>query len=170
MYNYRPSRSDVDNNKVDRLENVSDANEVGAFGGFVYNNLFVSLEFLSDAGDAHDGWYTTLRGEYTWVARDTLTLVFGASTTYADGSYMSTYFGVDAADSARSGLETYDADDDLKDVTFDLGVAYSFTENWGARFIGSYKRLVGDADADGPVTDEGEANQWFTGVLVVYSF
>ena len=170
IYNYRASRSNVDNSQVDNLKNVSDANELGAFGGIDWNGWFLFLEYLADMGNAHDGWLSTLRGGYKYVASKSWTLLFGLSTTYADDDYMSTYFGIDAADSARSGLEEYDADAGIKDVGFDLGILCQFTDHWGGRVLGSYKLLVGDADDDSPVTDEGSEHQIFLGLLVVYTF
>jgi outer membrane protein len=170
IYNYRPSRSNVDNSRVDDLKNVSDANELGAFGGIDWNGWFVFLEYLADMGDAHDGWLGTLRGGYNYVASKSWTLSFGLSTTYADDDYMSTYFEIDADNSARSGLDEYDADSGIKDVGFDLGILCQFTDHWGGRVLGSYKLLVGDADDDSPVTDEGSEHQFFLGLLVVYTF
>ena len=170
MYNYRPSRNHVDNNRVDDMKNVSDANEIGGFAGFDYNNWFASLEFLADAGDAYNGWLATARGGYNYVASKSWTLSFGLSTTYADDDYMSTYFGVTRQDSARSGLRKYDADAGLKDVGFDLGIMCQFTENWGGRLLGGYKLLLNDADESSPVTNEGSQHQFFGGLLVVYTF
>lgn len=170
MYNYRASRSRVDSNRVDDMQNVSDANEIGGFAGFDYNNWFVFLEFLADTGDAHDGWLGTARGGYNYVASKSWTLSFGLSTTYADDDYMSTYFGVDDADAVRSGLRTFNADEGLKDVGFDLGIASQFTDHWSGRFIGNYKLLINDADESSPVTNEGSQHQLFGGLLVVYTF
>ena len=170
MYNYRGSRSDVDNNRVDQMQNVSDAHEIGGFAGFDYKNWFVFLEYLADMGDAHDGWLGTARGGYNWPASESWTLSFGLSATYADDDYMSTYFGVSGRDSDRSGLRKDDADSGLKDVGFDLGILCQFTENWGGRLLGSYNLLVGDADESSPVTDEGSKHQLFGGLLVVYTF
>ena len=170
MYNYRPSRSRVDNNRVDRMSNVSDANEIGGFAGFDYNNWFASLEFLADTGNAYDGWLGTARGGYKYVASKSWTLSFGLSTTYASDDYMSTYFGVTGRDSARSGLRTFDADAGIKDVGFDLGIKCQFTDNWGGRVLGGYKLLLNDADESSPVTNEGSQHQLFGGLLVVYTF
>ncbi len=170
VYNYRSQRSDVDNRRVDRLKNISDANELGAFGGFQWNRWSLLAEYKADIGDAHDGWLATLRGGYTYVASKSWTLSFGLSTTYASDDYMSTYFGVDADDAARSGLDEYDADSGIKDVGFDLGIDCQFTDHWGGRLLGSYNMLVGDADDDSPVTDEGSEHQFFLGLLVIYTF
>lgn len=170
IYNYRASRSNVDNSRVDNMQNVSDANEIGGFAGFDYNNWFVFLEYLTDIGNAHDGWLGTVRGGYNYVASKSWTLSFGLSTTYANDDYMSTYFGVTAQDSARSGLRPYDADEGFKDIGIDLGILCQFTENWGGRLLGSYKLLLDDADESSPVTNEGSQHQIFGGLLVVYTF
>jgi outer membrane protein len=83
---------------------------------------------------------------------------------------MSTYFGVDAGDSARSGLSQYNADSGIKDIGLDLGANWSITQNWSLRGVAEYSLLVGDANDDSPVTDEGSEHQFFGGVLVVFNF
>ena len=170
VYNYRPSRSDVDNSQVDDLRNVSDANELGIFGGIEWQNWYVFLEWLADMGDAHDGSYATLKGGYNWVINNSWALTIGAFGTYASDDYMSTYFSVDGDNAARSGLDQYDADSGIKDVGIDLGVNWAFAQNWDLRGLLQIKQLVGDADDDSPVVDEGSETQLFTGVLVVFNF
>jgi outer membrane protein len=169
VYNYRAERDNVDNNRVDRMRDVSDAHELGAFGGFTIDNWFVSLEFLTDLGEAHDGWYSKLKGGYNWII-SSWTLSIGASTTYADKDYMQTYFGVTAADAARSGLKQYKAESGIKDVGIDLGLNWMITQNWSAKGLASYTQLVGDADDSSPVVDEGSQSQFFGAALVVYTF
>ena len=170
VYNYRAERDDVDNNAVDDMKKVSDANELGIFGGLDINNWFVSLSFLADVGDAHDGWYSGLKGGYNWIINPSWALSIGASMTYADDDYMETYFGVNRRDSERSGLDRYSADSGIKDVGLDLGVNWIINQNWSTKGIASYTRLVGDADDDSPVVDEGDEGQLFGAVLVVYKF
>ena len=170
IYNYRSKRSDVDNNAVDAMNSVSDANELGLFAGFDYQNWFVSLEFLADVGNAHEGWYSTLKGGYKWPISSSWSLSIGAHTTYADEDYMETYFGVDANNVGASGLSFYDPDGGFKDVGLDLGANYIITNTWSARALGSYSLLVGDADDDSPVVNEGDEGQFFGALMVVYTF
>jgi len=170
VYNYRAERDNVDNSRVDRMRAVSDANELGLFGGFDYNNWTVSLEFLADTGDAYDGWYSKLRGGYNWIINPSWVLSIGAFTTYADDDYMQTYFGVSASDSRRSGLSRYNADAGIKDVGLDLGLNWAITQNWSARGIASYTQLVGDADDGSPVVDQGSEGQFFGAALIIYKF
>jgi len=152
------------------MDDVSDANEFGLFGGIEYNNWYVFLEWLADMGDAHDGSYGTLKGGYNWIFSESWVFTFGAFGTYASDDYMSTYFGVSGADSARSGLDEYDADGGIKDIGLDLGTNWRFAQNWDLRGLLQIKQLVGDADDDSPVVDEGSETQAFFGLLVLYNF
>ena len=160
----------MDNNKVDKLKQVSDANELGGFIGFEYNNWFANLDYLMDMGDAYDGEYAELSGGYNWKFSDAWAFTFGAFTTWADSDYMDTYFGVDANDALRSGLSQYSADDGIKDVGINLGANWKFAQSWNLRGLLKISQLIGDADDDSPVVDEGSETQFFTGLMILYSF
>ena len=83
---------------------------------------------------------------------------------------MSAYFSIDGAESARSGLDTYNADSGFKDVGLNLMASYKPWEHWGFMGLASYKRLLNDAEDSPVVDDEGDANQYTAGVLVFYKF
>ena len=170
VYNYRPERDNVENNRVDRMKDISDANELGLFGGFEWQGWYVFLEWLADTGDAYDGSYGTLKGGYNWMVNKEWMLTFGAFTTYASDDYMETYFGVSSGDAARSGLDRYNADGGMKDIGLDFGANWRFAQNWDLRGLFQIKQLVGDADDDSPVVDEGSETQLFSAVLVVWNF
>ena len=170
VYNYQGERDNVENNQVDRMNEVSDANEFGLFGGIEWQNWYVFLDLLGDTGNAYEGWYGTLKGGYNWIINQEWALSMGAFTTYADDDYMQTYFGVNGRDSARSGLDTYDADESFKDIGLDLGANWAFAQRWNLRGLLQVKQLVGDADDGSPVVDEGSETQLFTAVLVVFKF
>jgi outer membrane scaffolding protein for murein synthesis (MipA/OmpV family) len=83
---------------------------------------------------------------------------------------MSDYFGIDADDAARSGLNQFDADAGFKDVGADLVLGFGQGPGWQASLVGRYRYLLDDA-ADSPIVDdEGDENQLFAGVLVGYRF
>jgi len=92
IYNYREERGDVEDNRVDRMKDVSDANELGIWGGINWQGWFLLLDVLADTGNAHEGWYSTLKGGYNWAISEKFVFTMGASTTYADDDYMKTYF------------------------------------------------------------------------------
>ena len=89
--------------------------------------------------------------------------------TYASDNYMDSYFSIDAADSARSGLSQFNADAGIKDVGANAALTYSFSEHWAAGGIVAYKRLLNDAE-DSPVTKVGDENQYVAGVFFTYSW
>ncbi len=171
--NYRLGRDDsvdVDDDRVKHMEKVDDSFELGAFAGIQIKNWSVMLEGLQDVSDGHDGFVATLSSQYAWRVCDPFTLSFGVSTSWADKDYMRSFFDVDAGDSARSGLKQYKADDGFKDVGCSLKADYIWTDNWSTRVSGSYKLLVGDAKDSPIVDDRGDENQFFLGVMAIFTF
>lgn len=169
MLRYRPERDNVDNDKVDKMEKVDAALEAGGFAGIDIDNWNFKVEVTSDVTDANNGTLVGISGGYTWPMRSWRLTVNGF-TTYANGNYMSTYFGVDSEDAARSGLKRYEADAGFKDVGAMVVSSYRFTEHWGVIGAVRYAKLLGDA-ADSPVVDdEGNDNQYLVGAAVSYTF
>jgi outer membrane protein len=167
---YIPERDDVDNDRVDNLEDVDTSVMLGGFLGFQYGNWSADIEAMADAADGNDGAIVRLNGGYRIPIDQTWSLSLGAFTTWADDDYMQAYFEIDAADSARSGLSTFNADSGFKDVGLNLVASYKPWEHWGFMGLVSYKRLLGDAEDSPVVDDEGDANQFSGGVLVFYKF
>lgn len=117
-----------------------------------------------------NGFLLTLNAGYNLPLSAGWNLSFIVSTTYADGDYMNSYFSVDGGDSRRSGLDKFNADSGFRDVGLELMAHYNFYGNWNAMALARYTRLIGDA-ADSPIVDdEGSANQFFGGILFIYSF
>ena len=80
------------------------------------------------------------------------------------------YFGIDAANAARSGLDRYNADAEGKDVGLDLALGFGQGPGWRASLIGRYRRLLDDV-ADSPIfRSEGDEDQYFAGAIVGYRF
>jgi MipA family protein len=170
MLQYIPKRGSVDNDRVDDLENVDPALMLGVIGGWDFlaepdRALGVFVEARADVANGH-GWLVTpaLRGRQALTER--VSLSGSLSTTWASEDYMSDYFGVDAADASRSGLDQEDADAGVKDVALVGALTYQITARVHVGIVARYARLVGDA-ADSPIVDdEGSADQLFGGVLV----
>lgn len=73
------------------------------------------------------------------------------STTWANGSYMTDYFGVTTEQAARSQFSTYNAKAGMKDAGIGLTVKYSISKNWFVSGEGRVKILLGDA-ASSPIS------------------
>ncbi|MBW2468846.1 MAG: MipA/OmpV family protein [Deltaproteobacteria bacterium] len=167
---YIAKRDDVDNSRVDRLEDVDASVMLGGFFGFEYANWSASIEAMADAADGNDGSIVRLNGGYKIPIDQTWNLSLGVFTTWADDDYMQAYFEIDAADSARSGLQTYDADAGFKDAGLNLTASFKPWEHLGFISLASYKRLLNGAEDSPVVDDEGDANQFSGGVLLFYKF
>ncbi len=167
---YRPERDDVDNDRVDRMKKVDDALELGGFAAYRIDSWMFSLALLGDVADAHDGYLVELGTSYIYSLSADSNMTLFVSANYADDDYMDTYFGVSAADSVRSGLQTFNADSGFKDVGLGLLYETEFSRHWNLLAGFKYSRLLGDA-ADSPlVDDEGSENQLLVGAVVGYLF
>lgn len=174
---YRPGRDDVSNDTVDRLSSIDDAFELGGFVRYRFTELLdprdefdLSAQVLADVTGAHEGLTATLGGGYALFFGQRWRLGLGTEVTFASDDYMQTYFGVDARDAARSGLQRYESDAGLKDISAEATLSYNFSESWGVVGRVEYTRLVGDA-ADSPIIDdEGSPDQAFAGLAVLFRF
>jgi len=167
---YIPERDDVDDNKVDRLDDVDTAIMLGGFFGFEYNNWSAGIEAMQDVADGNDGAIIRLNGGYRIPVSQAFMLGLGVFTTWADDDYMEAYFEVDAVDSARSGLSTFDADSGIKDAGLNINATYLPWQNWGFMGLLGYKRMLNDAEDSPVVDDQGDKNQFVGGALVFYRF
>ena len=107
---------------------------------------------------------------YAAPLTSSLHMAAGVELNYASGNYMSHYFSINSREAANSGLDNYDADADFKDFAVNFGLNWAFTDHWGLDVLGQYKRMIGDADDSPVVDDEGEANQFFGGIVISYSW
>lgn len=81
-----------------------------------------------------------------------LTLTLGPRLDFGDDRFSETYFGVTAAETAESGIDTYEAKGGLMSAGVELGARYLFNQNWGVEGAASWDRLMNDA-ADSPITE-----------------
>jgi outer membrane protein len=170
MLQYIPKRDNVDNNKVDKLDSVDAALMAGLFGGFRIDRFSFSLEAMQDIASGNDGAIVRFRGGYHIPISEVWNASLNAFTTWADDDYMDAYFGINRHNANKSGLKKFSANSGFKDVGVALPVTYSPWEHWSLMGAVAYKRLLGDA-ADSPVVDdEGNANQFVGGMLVIYRF
>ena len=147
---------------------------LGAVGGYDFladpqRDLVLELEARQDVAN-DNGFLATVRGAYNGRLSESWLYNAFVSSTWADEDYMSSYFGIDAADAARSGLDQYSADEGFKDISFGGGISYRLFERLSISALASYTRLINDA-ADSPIVDDvGDENQFLAGALVNYTF
>jgi outer membrane protein len=167
---------------VKRLGDRPIAVEAGATGGVKINrifNRFDSLTFQADAlfdiSGAHSGALVTPQVSYNRLLGTKGVVNLSASADFVDGDFADYYFSIDAAGSAASGLPRYRAGGGLKSIGTSALLGLDLSGNaldggWGVFVIGSYSRLQGDV-ADSPIVAiRGDADQFFGGAGLTYTF
>ncbi len=171
---YRPDYNDVDDSAVQSVKGTQDALLVGPTLGYDFwgesgKDAAIELDVLYDAKHGNGGTITPRFRAASQLAEK----VRGEgriSASWASGDYMGNWFSVNQRDAARTGLDSYDADEGFKDLTLGGSVNWNFVGAWSLTGIATYTRMLGDA-ADSPIVDDaGDANQFRAGVLVNYKF
>jgi MipA family protein len=156
--------------------------EVGATAGVQLSkviNPFDTLSFSVDAqwdvAKAHRGRLITPTISYSTPLSTAIFTNLSLSATHVDDDYADTYFSVDAAGSAASGLPVFTADGGWKSYGASLlgGVDLSGDARdggWGIFGLVSYSRLTGDAKRSPVTSIRGDADQWFLAAGVSYTF
>ena len=179
--------------RLDRNGNIKDpvvrllgkedvAIEVGATLGVSFaklinpfDNLAFSTDIQWDVAGAHKGRLISPSISYSTPLSTATFTSLSLSATHVDGNYADTYFSIDSAGSAASGLPQFDADGGWKSYGASLlgGVDLSGDARdggWGVFGLVIYSRLTGDAKQS-PVTSlRGDADQWFLAGGISYTF
>jgi outer membrane protein len=167
-------RDDVENDQVDALENVDSSLMLGAVAGYDFladpqQDLVLEVEARQDVAN-DNGFLATIRGVYGSRLTESWRLNASVGSTWASEDYMSSYFGIDADDAARSGLDQFSADEGFKDFSLAAALTYQLFERVSVSALANYTRLLEDAEDSPVVDDAGDENQFFAGALVNYRF
>lgn len=154
------------------LDDVDGSIEVGAFVEYEVNSITTKLEARQGIG-GHEGLVGEASVHYGGAANvygQQLLYSLGPELKYTDGDYNKAYFGVNAAQSAASGLAQYNADDATLSYGFSGNLIVLHTEHVSTIFFADYTRL-GDTIADSSlVTQRGAEDQTRVGFLINYRF
>jgi outer membrane scaffolding protein for murein synthesis (MipA/OmpV family) len=149
---YDGGRSEDDSDDLRGLGDVDGGVSVGGKATLTYGpaDFFVSLDKTIGGSD---GLLGTVGVELKQPVNEKLILGAGVSATFADKNYMESYFGVTAAQAARSEYKKYKAGAGVKNVDLSVSATYLINENWVIRGKQKLGILVGDA-ADSPIVKD----------------
>jgi len=159
-------------NALRGLGDVDGTVELGGFMEYDYKPFTSRLEVRQGVG-GHEGLLADASVNYvgrTTAFAQPLMFGFGPRLTLADSNYMNTYYGIDATQSANSGLGAYEADGGV--LSYGVGgfMRMPVTEKIAANAFAQYERLGSEA-ADSPLVEErGSANQFVLGMGLSYRF
>ena len=152
-------RNDNENNALDGLGDVENSIEVGGFLRYGVGPWSSELSVLQDVAGGHEGLVVAWEAGRRFQLMPRVGLETGVAISWADGTYMDSYFTINGAQAAASGLDEFDADAGFKDVGAKVGVNVKLTSRWALNGEVQFDRLLGDA-ADSPIVDdEGSPNQ-----------
>jgi MipA family protein len=125
-----------------RLRGMGDVKARPEIGGFFNYDLTRSLTLKTSAryGSGND---TALNFGFA-IVEGTFGVV-GLSATYANASYMRSYFGVTPMQSLTSGYNVYTPDASLRNTALNFSLFSSFTKEWSGFATVGLARLQGDA-------------------------
>ena len=140
-----------------RLVGLGEIDETIEFGGLV---VFTALgarldgQFRQDIFGGHNGWLVDFGAGYGAAIGELFDIDFHLGATWASEDYMQAYFGVDAAQSAASGLPAFDTVAGFRDVAAETRATLQLGDGWFAEADFRASQLIGDAGEDSPITVE----------------
>jgi outer membrane protein len=164
ILSWTSGRDEDDNNRLTGLGDVDSSIEAGGFIAYRMKPMRFRMEIRQDVNSGHEGALVELSGG-TGLPFDKPLVFLSLGATWASDDYMENFFGIDAQQSAASGLQEYSAESGIKDVNLGLTAGYSITNRWRVGGKLEYKRLVGDAE-DSPIVDD--ENQFLAGITLSY--
>lgn len=161
---YTRGRYQSDDSHLSGLGDIKRSALLGGFGEYRFGPAFMRVTAKTEAGYGHGGSVSVdAESGYRWRLSEQLSIAPSLGLTWANVDYMDEYFGVTAAQSARSGLAAYTATAGIKDVFASVKMMYQLDKHWKA--LADYRayRLTGDA-ADSPITERKNQQRLFLGV------
>ena len=170
LVKYEAGRRQNDNRALRGLGDIDRGIEAGGFVVWRDRPWSGGLIVLQDVLDSHSGLTARLDAGLGFRMTPEVRGSMIAWATWADGDYMSSFFGVTPAQAARSGLRQHRAGAGFKEIGLAVRAEYSFTDHWGVGSRVSYHRLLGDAATSPIVRDRGSADQFTVSLYVSYRF
>jgi MipA family protein len=138
-----------DENDSARLRGIGDVKARPEIGGFFNYDLTRSLTLKTSArygsGNDSDGIVIDTALNFGFAVVEGTFGVVGLSATYANASYMRSYFGVTPTQSLASGYSVYTPDASLRNTALNFSLFSSFTKEWSGFATVGLARLQGDA-------------------------
>lgn len=166
----RRGRDEDSNEALSGLGDIDTGLDAGGFVRFRKQGWQAAIDVRQNVTNSDQGATVRLSVGHGMPLGQKLKLRANLETTWASSDYMKTFFGIDALQSARSGIAEYEAGSGFKDAGASIMADYAITRDWAGFATLRYKRLLGDA-ADSPiVADLGNKDQVSAGVGIKYRF
>lgn len=162
---WRFGRSESDGDRLVGLDDIKGGLVVGGYAGYRFGTMLASVSYGHQVtGESDAGGLVRFGLENTFKPSKTVRITAGVGATWADSSYMETFFGVPVA-KATPTRAAFAPDAGFKDVNLSLSSDFALDKSWTLKLIGQYKLLIGDA-SNSPLTETD--SQFFAGAGLTY--
>ncbi len=166
----RHERDEDDNDALAGLGDIDRSLDAGAFIRFRKDGWQARADIRKDVTNGDGGATVNFSAGYGMPVSQNLHLRANLETTWASAAYMNTFYGIDATQSANSGIAQYTAGSGFKHVGASLAANYAISREWVGFASLRATQLIGDV-ADSPiVTTFGSKNQVAATVGIKYRF
>lgn len=155
---------------LEGLDPVKYGVELGGFADFYPTDWLRLRGELRHGIRSHSGLVADLSADAFVDVTPVVRLSAGPRATYATRGYSQAYYGVDATESARSGLSRYDPDGGWQSMGVGTALTWQMSDNLAASAFAEYKRLMGPAADSSLVRERGTRNQTLIGISATYKF
>lgn len=163
---------DETSNDLQGLGNIDDTAEIGGFVEYTNNFLQTSLE-MRQGTDGHEGAVGDVSIQYIGqqrVGARPVAYAVGPQVSLGDSDYLNAFFGVDAQQSAASGLSVYETDSGLLSYGVRGSVMVPVTDRVSVIGFGIVNRLAEDVSDSSLVSTRGSDDQASAGIVLKMSF
>lgn len=157
--------------ETDALRGLGDvglAAEPGGFAQYTYHKVRARLELRQGIG-GHQGTVGDFNVSYVDRAGP-LSYSLGPRLSYGGSGFMNTYFGIDAGQSARSGLARYAAGGGITSYGIGGSAVMPVGEKGAVTLFAGYDRLGAQASDSPLIRQRGSQNQISIGLGFGYRF
>jgi len=165
-----PERDSNDYSELQGLDSIPWGAEVGGFAE-VYPTDWLRIRGEVRQGiNSHSGVVADIAVDAFKDITDTVRVSGGPRISWASADYFETYYGVDATESAASGLSGYYPGGGIKSIGVGGAYDWKVTEKLTTSVFSEYSRLMGPAADSSLVEERGSPNQFAIGVSAAYRF
>jgi len=119
---------------------------------------------------SHNGIVADIAADAFTDITPTVRLSAGPRLSFASEGYQDAYYGVNASQSAKSGLARFDPKGGLQSAGIGGAVTWQTTDKIETSTFGEYKRLLGSAADSSLVQERGSRDQYLVGLSASYKF
>ncbi len=163
-------RREEDSDDLKGLHEVDLGVEAGAFAELYPTDNIRARAELRQGIRSHDGQVVDLAVDAFADITPDIRISAGPRATWASKGYGKAYYGVDAAESAASGLDPYAPGSGWQSVGAGGAITWKATDTIDTSLFAEYRRMVGVAADSSLVRQKGSEDQVTIGLSATYRF